>query len=130
MNLSVLVSLLTGGGILAFVQFLIKRHDERSDKTDSVTIALNNLGKQVSAINDRLDLEQAVTARVRILRVSDECRREVSHSLESLNQTLDDINTYRNFCEDHPSFKNRKAELAISNIEQAYERHLQNNDFL
>ena len=130
MDFSILLSLITGGAFLAFLQFLITRHDEKKDKNSTVTRALEALDQRMTAIEGQLALERAITARVRILRCSDEIRRGVLHSKEYLDQTLEDINTYNMYCKENEDFKNRKAALAIENIERVYENCLQQNDFL
>lgn len=130
MDITVLASMITGGAFLAFLQFLIERHDSRKEKRDEVKEALQKLDERLTDIEGELGLERATTARVRILRCSDEITRGVRHSKEYFDQTLDDINNYNQYCSGHPDFKNRKAVLAIENIERVYEKCLQENDFL
>lgn len=130
MDITVLISMLTGGAFLAFLQFLIQRHDTKKEKNDDVKEALGKLDERLTAIEDDLALERATTARVRILRCSDEITRGIRHSKEYFDQTLDDINVYNHHCDSHPDFKNSKAVLAIRNIERVYENCLQENDFL
>lgn len=130
MDISVLASIVFGGAFLAFLQFLIQRHDAKKEKKDDVKAALDKLDKRLTDIEGELGLERATTARVRILRCSDEITRGVRHSKEYFDQTLEDINNYNQYCSDHPDFKNRKAVLAIENIERVYEKCLQENDFL
>ena len=130
MDISVLISMLTGGAFLAFLQFMIQRHDAKKEKRDDVREALNKLDDRLTSIEVELAMERATTARVRILRCSDEITRGVRHSKEYFDQTLDDINDYNHYCDKHPEFKNSKAGLAIKNIERVYEKCLQGNDFL
>lgn len=55
---SVIVSVITGGSftaILAFVQFLIKRADDRKDKKSGVQAELSAHGKQLDSISDKLE---------------------------------------------------------------------------
>lgn len=130
MDITVLASMITGGAFLAFLQFMIQRHDQKKDKTDEVKTALEGLDKRLTDIEGELALERVTTARVRILRCSDEITRGVRHSKEYLDQTLEDINGYTQYCAGHPEYLNRKAALAIENIERVYEKCLQENDFL
>ena len=130
MDITVLASMITGGAFLAFLQFLIQRHDAKKDKKSEIKIALDDLDKRLTGIEGELALERAVTARVRILRCSDEITRGVRHSKEYFDQTLEDINQYNGYCSNNPEFLNRKAVLAVENIERVYEKCLQENDFL
>ena len=130
MDITVFASLVTGGAFLAFLQFLIQRHDSKKEKESVVSKALKALEDRLEAIEDRMDKDRADHARVRILRTSDECRRGVLHSQENLSQTLDDINEYRRYCKAHPNYENRKCTLAIENIEHVYKHCLEQDDFL
>ena len=130
MDITVLASLITGGAFLAFLQFLIQRHDSKEDKQNVITKALTAMEERLTAIEARLEKEHADTARVRILRTSDECRRGILHSKENLDQVLDDITDYRRYCKTHPDYENSKAVLAMQNIESVYARCLEQDDFL
>ena len=130
MDYTVLASIVFGGAFLAFIQYLIDRHDRKKEKKDDCKAELIKLNTRLDDIEMELGLERATTARVRILRCSDEITRGVRHSKEYFDQTLEDINNYNLYCGAHPEFKNRKAVLAIENIERAYEKCLQDNDFL
>ena len=68
--------------------------------------------------------------RIRILRFSDEIRRNVKHSQESFDQTLSDITKYEQYCKDHPEFENKKTVLANKRISEAYDKCVEDNDFL
>ena len=98
---------------------------------------LNKLKKEVDAISvkqgqieENVKEREAVSCRVRILRFSDELRRGVKHSQESFDQTIEDIDTYEEYCRDHPKFKNNKTVVAKDRILAAYNIRLEMNDFL
>ena len=130
MDLTVLVSVVFGGAFLAFIEFLIQRHDAKADKKDEVKESLDKLNERVTGIEDELARSVATTSRVRILRCSDEITRGVRHSKEYFDQMLEDVNRYSAYCSAHPEFHNSKATLAIKNVERVYEKCLQDNDFL
>lgn len=48
------VSVLLGGGVLAFVQFLINRYDKNQAKTSNIMIRLNNIDNALKAVEDVL----------------------------------------------------------------------------
>ena len=130
MDLTVLVSMLTGGAFLAFLQFMIQRHDNKSEKRNELFAKLDALDDRLDVIEGQMDKERAVQSRIRVLRLSDEIRRGVLHSKEYFDQCLDDVTLYRQYCHDHPEFENSKAVLAIESIEKIYAKCLEQNDFL
>lgn len=122
MDMTTLLSLLAGGGILTFVQFLISRHDQKVGKKDEVLSAINTLSDRVEKIEKSLDERDAVLARTHILRFRDELYNNINHSQEYFEQTLDDIETYNQFCTDHPKFANGRTKAASDYIRSEYDR--------
>lgn len=122
MDITTLLSLLAGGGILTFVQFLISRHDQKAGKKDDVLSAINTLSDRVEKIEKSLDERDAVLARTHILRFSDELYNGVKHSQEYFQQQLDDIETYNQFCERTPRFANGRTKAAAKYIQDEYDR--------
>lgn len=112
-----------GAALVSFVQFLIKRHDNKEDKIDAVIA-------EVELMRREFEEERTSLARIRILRFSDEVRHGVRHSKESFDQVNLDIDTYRRYCASHPDYKNNRAVMAIANIESVYAKCLRENDFL
>lgn len=49
-----MVSALLGGGVLAFVQFLINRYDKKQAKTSNIMIRLDNIDNALKAVEDVL----------------------------------------------------------------------------
>ncbi len=125
-----LVNILLGGGILAFVQFLIQRWDERSGKKDKVIKALEGLSEQVTKLQHTVDEREAVLARTHILRFNDELYNGVKHSQEYYLQTLEDIDTYEEFCTKNPEFKNSRTVMAVANIKDTYQQLYSEHKFL
>ena len=117
-------SVLLGGGILTFVQFLISRHDQKHDKTIGIIERIDALAEKVDKIESSLDERDAVLARTHILRFKDEIYNNGadSHSLEYYEQTLDDIQTYDLFCANHPKFANGRTRAAADYIRSEYDR--------
>lgn len=122
MDITTLLSLLAGGGILTFVQFLISRHDQKAGKKDDVLSAINTLSDRVENIEKSLDERDAVLARTHILRFRDELYNNINHSQEYFEQTLDDIETYNQFCAGHPKFANGRTKAASDYIRSEYDR--------
>jgi len=122
MDITTLLSLLAGGGILTFVQFLISRHDQKVGKKDDFLSAIKTLSDRVEKIEKSLDERDAVLARTHILRFSDELYNGVKHSQEYFQQQLDDIQTYDLFCSEHPKFANGRTKAAAKYIQDEYDR--------
>ena len=91
---------------------------------------LKNLTGRMDRIEAQAEEQSMDTARTRILRFGDECKRDVPHSEEHFNQVLDDIDRYESYCNSHPEYKNAKAVLTIAKIKEIYGRRLENGDFL
>lgn len=148
--ITVVTCLLGSAGIFSFIQFLITRRDKREEKLDKITDQIAQLQQDVHKLALKEDVRklaekvetkdeeirgellhnQAVTARVRILRASDEILHKMKHSKEWFDQLNDDISFYQKYCEDHPKFVNNKAIHAIANIDEVYAKALKDNDFL
>lgn len=121
-NIQTIFSILLGGGILTFVQFLINRHDSKNDKEDSILSAIKTLSGRVERIEQSLDERDAILARTHILRFKDELYNDIKHSQEYFEQTLDDIQTYDQFCSEHPKFANGRTKAAAKYIQDEYDR--------
>ncbi len=130
-------SVLLGGGILGFIQFLISRHDKKHDRMDEVLSAIGDLRTEIAGVKEDVkalekkgDERSAVSARVRILRFADELMEERKHSKDSYDQCLSDITTYNQYCKDHPSFKNNQTVATAQYIEKNYAERLEKHDFI
>lgn len=123
-------SLLLGGGMLAFIQFLIARHDNKHDKFKGVYEAIDALSKQVKAIADKADERNAVNSRVRILRFADEMMEGKKHSKDSWDQVMSDITDYEKYCEAHPDFRNGQTAATVEYLKKSYIERLEKHDFL
>ncbi len=139
--LTIVLSIIGSSAVFSFLQFLITRKDKKDDQFNQILSKMDDMDTRVedgfSAVDTdmkklRYDLERttATTARVRILRASDEISHKMRHSKEWFDQLNDDINYYETYCKDHPEFVNNKAKHAIDNIDGAYSKALKDNDFL
>ncbi len=126
------LGILLGGGVLTFVQFLISRHDKKTDELGEIRKSIDELKKCILKLNDKVDERDAVTARVRILRFADELvyEPEKRHSKDSFDQALSDISEYNHYCESHPNFKNDQTVATVTYINKVYQERLEKKDFL
>lgn len=102
---------------------MIARVDELEKKMDAMAKVQNEM-------EERFAEKDAINSRVRILRFSDELRRDVRHSKESFEQTLADIDEYEHYCDKHPDFKNNKTMTAKERIKSAYDSCMSKDNFL
>ena len=129
MILTIIGSVLGGGALLKFIEFLINRKD--SEKNSEVMKRLNEIenkidgldsefNKRFGALQKEIEQEAANNARVRILTFSEEIQRGHKHSKESFDQIHSDIDDYLIYCNKHPDYPNSRADMAIKNIEDVY----------
>lgn len=117
-----ILGFILGGGFLTFIQYLITRHDQKHDQSNAILERLNALDTKVGKIEASLDERDAILARTHILRFKDELYNGIHHSSEYFEQTLDDIQTYDQFCSDHPKFANGRTKAAAKYIQDEYDR--------
>ena len=125
-------SVLIGGGLFAFVEYLIKRHDDKTDKFKEVFEAIQKLTEKVDSLAAKSDERNAINMRVRILRFRDEMLAGQNHTHDSYQQALSDIDEYERYCapDAHPEFRNNQTVSTIEHIKRSYAEHLEKNDFL
>jgi len=118
--------------ISSFLAWIGKKTSQNVlDKVDELNKDIKVLAKKVDEIEAADDEREAITRRVRILRFGDELRAgQPRHSQEGYDQVLDDIDFYERYCHDHPMFKNNKTKVTTKMIIDAYQKAIDDNDFL
>jgi len=101
-----------------------------STRIDGLEEQVKNVAKEQRNMDEKFEEQEAVNCRIRILRFSDELRRNVRHSQESFDQVISDLDKYESYCKRHPSFVNNKTMAAKSRIMASYEGCMEQNDFL
>ena len=128
---AILLGFLGSAGVFTFIEFLIKRHDEKKGRTASVMNEIKATLNAVTALRGEFEENKALESRRRILQISDELLHDDRrHSKEYFDQVLDDINNYRQYCDEHPAFKNERAVASINNIRRIYDSCLEKKAFL
>lgn len=117
-----LAALLVGGGLFAFVQFLINRHDSKHDKSEAIVKAISEISEKVGKLEASIEKRDALQSRTHILRFRDELDNDIRHSGEYFLQVLDDIETYDKYCNAHPDFANGRTKASAKIIRDEYER--------
>lgn len=120
--------------IVSIVSLLLNRKWQREDRTaDRITELTGKINTVQTTLDDHIksDAENdAKQARRRIIVFADECRRGLQHSSEHFDSVLDDITFYRQYCEDHPKFRNEKAAHSIKYIDDIYDKTKRDNAFI
>ena len=106
--------------------------DRKKDKQDQIISEINEMRSELNKHIEDDEKHRADMSRARILRFSDELRRGISHSEESFNNILEDIDNYISYCTQHESvYINSKANAAIRNIKTTHDKCIRGEmDFL
>lgn len=79
---------------------------------------------------DKLEENDIVQCRTRILRFGDEILNNKKHTKEHFDNTLIDIDSYETYCKSHPNFKNNVTIETIDQIRRVYKKCWDDNSFL
>lgn len=115
---TVIVAIIGSGAVFGFLQFIIQFLVTRADMKQ-------NFGTKLEALNEKIDENQAINARVHILRFADELRSDTPHSLDYYKQTLIDSTYYERYVLTHPNFSNGITELSVEYIKDKYREELE-----
>lgn len=117
-----------GGALIAAIVSLIQlfaqrkwqKEDRTADRITELSAKIDNVASELKAHIDANEMEAVQSARVRILRFADECRRDEKHSKEFFDSVFDDIDLYEHYCANHPKFKNNKTVASTKIIKDLY----------
>ena len=117
-TLKIIVALISSNAIVALIQYLITRWDNKK-----------GMEKQVRQLFEQRNEDRAVLARTHILRFADELRNGFTHSEDYFRQQLLDCDTYEHYCYEHPDFANGLTKMSTDYIREEYKRlYLYNGD--
>ena len=91
---------------------------------------VDGLGQELADHKARSEERHATLCRAHILRFGDEVLHGTPHSKEAYDSILLDIDSYEEYCEKHPGYKNNVAVATITHIKNMYQKHLQEDSFL
>ena len=95
-----------------------------------VLTKVDNLGKELADHKEKSEERHATLCRNHILRFGDEVLHGIPHSKEAYDNILIDIDSYEEYCEKHPGYKNNIAVETIKHIKTMYHKHLLEDSFL
>lgn len=93
---------------------------------------VDRLSREVDQMKADAEKREADQCRVRILRFNDELvhSKEIRHTKEHFEQTLNDVAIYEAYCAGHAHYKNHIADDAIRRIKKVYQKCGDNDSFL
>lgn len=113
--------LLTSTALTKVLDRVFSKFDKKKDKSDKILERIDAVEAKLDKHISEEDKYKADLCRTRILRFSDELRRNIHHSEESFNNVLEDIDYYVAYCNEHSDvYINSKADAAIRNIKDIY----------
>ena len=133
---------LGGGGVLFILMTLIQitpikfnpwswiGHKIGRMLNGEVLDKVDSLSQELADHKEKSEERHATLCRAHILRFGDEVRHGVPHSKEGYDNILLDIDSYEEYCEKHPGYKNNIAVATIKHIKKMYEKHLEEDSFL
>ena len=109
----------------------------RKKTIKSIEDTTQNMERNVARVQTTLDNhikededERARNQRYRILRFYDEMCRHQKHSESHFEDILDDIDSYEQYCNTHPDFRNSRGAVAMHYIKMEYGRIKTSGGFL
>jgi hypothetical protein len=91
---------------------------------------VDNLSKELTDHKAKSEERHATLCRAHILRFGDEVLHGIPHSKEGYDNILLDIDSYEEYCDKHPDYKNNIAIETIKHIKKMYQRHMEEDSFL
>ena len=141
MTLEAIIAL-SGGGILFIIMTLLQIAPIKINPwswlgrcigraiNGEVISKVDNLSQELADHKEKSEERHATLCRAHILRFGDEVRHGVPHSKEAYDNILLDIDSYEEYCDKHPAYKNNVALATIKHIKNMYQKHLEEDSFL
>lgn len=95
-----------------------------------VLAEVGNVRAELTDHKIKSEERHATLCRSHILRFGDEVRHGIPHSKEGYDNILLDIDSYEEYCDKHPDYKNNVALATIKHIKKMYQKHLEEDSFL
>ena len=135
---AIIITAMAAPGFWEFLKNAFDKLMQRKKVTiEEVGEKLDEQGQQINALEEAFNSKntedkekEAEACRRRILRADDEIRMGMRHSKDFFEDVLRDIDSYEEYCDAHPHFKNRCAESAIRNVAETYDTCKAENSFL
>ena len=128
--------ILLGSGLgLAAVLTLIQIAPVKIDPWSAIAKALGRaineeVLKEVTDTKSQLEEHILTDSRSKILGFNRELLQHQKHTREDFIEILGVIDSYEDYCKNHPDYKNSRCVHAVANIERVYDLLLVTGDFL
>lgn len=99
------------------------------DILDALEKKVDNLKEDVDELDHKVEENDIVASRVRILRFASEIQSGIYHNKDSWDQTMMDVGKYEKYVCEHPNFKNGITEPTIEFIREQYKERLEKHDW-
>ena len=135
-------ALFGGGGALVFLMTIVQLSPIKFNPwswigrgigrviNGEVIAKVDNLSQELADHKAKSAEREATLCRSHILRFGDEILHGVPHSKEHYDSILLDIDSYEQYCDKHPDYKNNVALATIEHIKRMYHKHLAEDSFL
>lgn len=109
---------------------LTTKVDKLADDVGNLREDVKNLENSTRALENKIDENDAIACRSRIIRFGDELYHRQDHTKEHFDQILADITKYQLYCDNHKEFKDTVAEMTIEQIKNTYRNIFLEGKFL
>ena len=127
--ITILGAILGSAGLWTFLDHGQQRKADKAMQDDEILKELKAIREDIESLGKRIDENEAVAARIRILKFADEIFMDMNHSKDSFDQCLSDITNYRSYTKSNPEFRNDQTEETCDYILEVYHERLQKKDF-
>lgn len=129
---TVLVALITlcgSAGLWTLIDHGQQRKADRKMQDNEILKEIKAIRQDIASLSERVDENEAIASRIRILKFADEIFMDANHSKDSFDQCLADVTNYRAYCKGHPSFQNDMTDETCEYILEIYHERLKKKDF-
>lgn len=117
--------------LLTLVQIAPVKVDPWSAIAKALGRAINGeVLKEVTDTKSQLEEHILTDSRSKILGFNRELLQHQKHTREDFIEILGVIDSYEDYCKNHPDYKNSRCVHAVANIERVYDQLLVTGDFL
>lgn len=95
-------------------------YSDLSHEIGELKTGMTKLENITKDLEEKIDENEAVACRSRIIRFGDELYHKIDHTKEHFDQILADITKYQLYCDNHKNFKDTVAEMTIEQIKATY----------
>lgn len=127
--ITVLVAIIGSTAIWSFLQFLIKRHDDKDTTLKEIKTSIESLNAKVEGLDEKGKRNEALTARTRILRFADEILDGRKHSRGAYLDAIDSCELYETYFEQHPTEINGHGKEACKIIRNTFDELVKKGEF-